>query len=42
MLGATPPVPDRPSWRGAQLKPGDKFIFYVMGKRMSERCEERR
>jgi hypothetical protein len=27
MSGAIPPLPDSPSWRGAQLKHSDNFTF---------------
>jgi hypothetical protein len=29
MSGAIPPLPNTPSWRGAQLKQRDNFTFYV-------------
>jgi len=28
MSGAIPPLPNTPSWRGAQLKHRDNFTFY--------------
>jgi len=28
MRGATSPLPNTPSWRGAQLKHRDNFYFY--------------
>jgi len=29
MSGAIPPLPNMPSWRGAQLKHRDNFTFYL-------------
>jgi len=29
MRGVTPPLPNTPSWRGAQLKHRDNFTFYL-------------
>jgi hypothetical protein len=29
MSGETPPLPNTPSWRGAQLKHRDNFTFYL-------------
>jgi hypothetical protein len=30
MSGAIPPLPNMPSWRGAQLKHRDNFILYIL------------
>jgi hypothetical protein len=32
MSGAIPPLPNTPSWRGAQLKHRDLFTFYLLMK----------
>jgi hypothetical protein len=31
MSGTIPPLPNTPSWRGAQLKHRDKSVFISMG-----------
>jgi hypothetical protein len=38
MRGAIPPLPNTPSWRGAQLKHRDKltFTFYI---KLQEACK---
>jgi hypothetical protein len=39
MSGAIPPLPNKPSLRGAQLKHRDNFTFYLIGKPVVGFCE---